>query len=405
MFFLIVPTLIIALQVYFYVKSRRFIKDVIPVRWHKVLQIGLAVFFIWMVSPLLLMMVFDRSFWRIQNWELYVFVYPLLTWLTACVMLAVLFITKDVCILLWKGGKKLVSWYYKVMPSYIPEKTEEKAAIEDPGRRKFLQIASASLAAPPIAIASYGVIFGSRNYHLKEIELNFPQLPENLRGLRIVQFTDIHCSKYVKQDDVAKAVGYINDQNPDLVLLVGDFVPGDARYIHPCAEALAGIRSKHGTFATLGNHEEWTDPILATKVLEKKGIPVFRNKGQTLSINGEKLNLLGVDDSWVGNADIQKAISMVEPGNFNLLMSHQPPFWDIARNHGVDLTLSGHTHGGQVGLNLIGGVFRLGQIFHKYNQGLFTEDNSKLFVSTGFGFTGPPIRINIPPEIIFITLT
>ena len=86
-------------------------------------------------------------------------------------------------------------------------------------------------------------------------------------------------------------------------------------------------------------------------------------------------------------------------------MSHQPPFWDIARNHGVDLTLSGHTHGGQVGLNLIGGVFRLGQIFHKYNQGLFTEDNSKLFVSTGFGFTGPPIRINIPPEIIFITLT
>ena len=137
MFFLIVPTLIIALQVYFYVKSRRFIKDVIPVRWHKVLQIGLAVFFIWMVSPLLLMMVFDRSFWRIQNWELYVFVYPLLTWLTACVMLAVLFITKDVCILLWKGGKKLVSWYYKVMPSYIPEKTEEKAALEDPGRRNF----------------------------------------------------------------------------------------------------------------------------------------------------------------------------------------------------------------------------------------------------------------------------
>ncbi len=405
MFFLIIGCLFTSIQIYLFIKSRRFVREIIPGRWSKALQIFLCLFFLWMLTPILALIVFDRSFWGIRGWELYAFVYPFFTWMTASLMLVAIFITKDLLVLFWKGGKRVFLRFAVRNPSHNQAQLKKLSAVENPGRRKFLQLASAGLAVPPIALASYGVLFGSRTYNLIEIDLFFPNLPENLRGLRIVQFTDIHCSRYTPQEDVERAAKYINDQNADLVLLIGDYVPGDARFIHPCADAVANIRSKYGIYATLGNHEEWTDPILATKVLQKKGIPVFRNAGKTVTIRGEKLNLLGVDDSWVGNADLQKALTMVEPGNFNLLMSHQPPFWDVARNYGIDLTLSGHTHGGQVGLKLIGGTFRFGQVFHKYNQGLFTEGNSKLYVSTGFGFTGPPIRINIPPEIIVITLT
>ena len=405
MFFLIISGLFTSIQIYLFIKSRRFIRDIIPGRWSKILQIFLALFFLWMLTPILALIVFDRSFWGIRGWELYAFIYPFFTWMTASLMLTVVFVVKDLFVLLWKGGNRVFLRFANRDHSHNQVQPNKLSIIENPGRRKFFQLASAGLAIPPIALASYGVIFGSRTYSLNEIDLFFPNLPENLRGLRIVQFTDIHCSQYTPQQDVERAVKYINDQNSDLVLLIGDYVPGDSRFIHPCADAVANIRSKYGVYATLGNHEEWTDPILATKVLRKKGITVFRNEGKTLTIRGEKLNLLGVDDSWVGNADLQKALIMVEQGNFNLLMSHQPPFWDVARNYGIDLTISGHTHGGQVGLKLIGGTFRFGQLFHKYNQGLFTEGNSKLFVSTGFGFTGPPIRINIPPEIVVITLT
>ena len=401
---LVVGGFFVMSQLYLLLKARGFIRDMFPERWKKPSQIALVVFFIWMATPIIYLMFFGSVWRELSAIKLYVFAYPFFIWMTACLLLIVLFLTKDVLVFLWKRTKSIFSWYFRQLPSYNPEKhTAAETGINE-GRRKFLRIASASLAVPPLGISTYGLIFGSRNYVLKEVELSFPQLPENLRGLKIVHYCDIHCSQYTPKENIDKAVQMINSVDADLVLLPGDFVPRDVDYIYPCVESIKNIKAKYGVFASLGNHEEWTDPVLVTKVLTDNGIPVLRNAGMTLDIRGEKLNLLGVDDSWVGVADLDRALAMVPEGNFNLLMSHQPPFWDTSSKQGVDLTLAGHTHGGQFALQLIKGKISLGEFFHKYNEGLFEKDNSQLYVTTGFGFTGPPIRFNVPPEVVVITL-
>jgi len=401
---LIVGGFFVISQLYLLLKARGFIRNIFPEKWKTPAQIGLVVFFIWMAMPIVYVLFFGSVWRELVPWKLYGFAYPFFIWITASIMLIVLFLAKDLITFFWKRSKSLFSWYLRQLPSYNPEKHAAKEPVINEGRRKFLQIASASIAIPPIGISSYGLIFGSRKYILKEVELSFPQLPENLRGLKIAQFCDIHCSQYVSKENIDKAVKMINDVNADLVLLPGDFVPRDVNYIYPCVESIKNIKARYGVFASLGNHEEWTDPVLVTKVLTDNGIPVLRNAGITLDIRGEKLNLLGVDDDWVGVADLDRALAMVPEGNFNLLMSHQPPFWDESSEKGVDLTLSGHTHGGQFALQLIKGKVSLGEFFHKYNEGLFEKDNSKLFVTTGFGFTGPPIRFNVPPEVVVFTL-
>lgn len=404
MFIIIVISLFAATQLYLLLKARRYIRNVFPDKWKTAAYIALVLFFVWMSTPIFYNMLGGSVFRLLSPFQLYGFAYPFFIWISTNLFLIPVFIAKDLILLLWKGIKSISSWYFRQLPCYNPEKHAKQPEKVNPGRRKFLQIASAGLIVPPLSITSYGLIFGSRDYDVNEIELSFPNLPENLRGLKIVQFCDIHCSQYTPKSDVAKAVSIINGINADLVLLPGDFVPNDAGYIFPCVEAIKEIKAKFGVFASLGNHEEWTDPVLVTKTLEENGIPVLRNAGMTLDIRGEKLNLLGVDDSRWGNADLERALQMVPEGNFNLLMSHQPPFWDIAGKRGIDLTLAGHTHGGQFALKMFGGKISLGEFFHKYNQGLFKNSASQLFVTTGFGFTGPPIRFNVPPEVVVITL-
>ena len=405
MFFLIIGGLFTSVQIYLLLKSHRFVKELFPIRWKTPGTVLLIVFFLWVNAPALLAVIFGRSIFHLPEWKMYVFLYPFFVWSIASLFMVGIYIVKDLLILFGKGFKKVFYWYLRQLPSYNPVKHETTGTVLKPGRRKFLHIASAGLAVPPLVMSTYGILYGSRNYYVNNVELHFPQLPENLRGLKIVQFSDIHCSQYTPQEDIGRAVKIINEANADLVLLTGDFVPMDVRYIYPCVEALKILRGKYGVFASLGNHEEWTDPVLVTKTLEQNGIPVLRNAGTTLAIRDEKLNLLGVDDSRWGRADLPRALSMVPPDNFNLLMSHQPPFWDVANKKRIDLTLAGHTHGGQIALTLLGGKFSFGQLFHKYNEGVFKNGNTQLFVSTGFGFTGPPIRFNVPPEIVVITLT
>jgi len=401
---LVVGGFFVISQLYLLLKARGFIRDMFPEKWKKPAQIALVVFFIWMATPIVYIGFFGSVWRELTAWELYGFGYPFFIWITASIGLIFLYLAKDLLVFFGKRAKSLFAWYLRQLPSYNAEKHAAKEPVINEGRRTFLKIASASIAVPPIGISSYGLIFGSRNYILKEVELSFPQLPENLRGLKIAQLCDIHCSQYVTTDKIDKAVKMINDVNADLVVLPGDFVPRDEDYIHPCVDSIKNIKSRYGVFASLGNHDHWSNPEFITKVLTENGIQVLRNAGMTLDIRDDKLNMLGVDDDWVAEADLNRALSMVPEGNFNLLLSHQPPFWDESSTKGVDLTLSGHTHGGQFALQWIKGKVALGEFFHKYNEGLFEKNNSQLYVSTGFGFTGPPIRFNVPPEVVVFTL-
>ncbi len=414
--FLLVIAIYAAIQLYFFSKTRRYIKEVFTGNIRNRINIAFIVFFIYINSlfgltylipednpPLILQIFVDKPFW---------------IWLISSIMLFLIFLAKDILVSVYRGIMKLVS----VIKNQIKDDKQTELVEVDPVRRRMIKAASAGLALPPIGFTTYGVITGSQDILENRFEMQFRQLPENLRGLKIAHFTDIHSDEYTKKEQILKAVNIMNGEQPDLVLLTGDYVSHESKYIYPCLEALKEIRSKHGVFATMGNHDHWTDLPLIINEFEKNGIPVLHNSGRILTVNDTKIDLLGVDDSRWGRADINQALnslndpevngggngnpvlSTAEGGNFKLLLSHQPPYWDVARQHGIDLVLAGHTHGGQIALNVLGKEISLVDIFAKYVKGTFKEGDSQLYVSPGFGFTGPPFRLNNPPEVAIITL-
>ncbi|MFC1513709.1 metallophosphoesterase [candidate division KSB1 bacterium] len=401
---LISGLLLLLVQFYIFYKCRRYIKDVFPKKLWIFGYFLLFLFFVWVNFHFIHISSYGIWTEPPSKLHLYGFAYPFYAWTTSLVFITLLFLLKDITYLIWKSGKFLLRISLKIFGKSF---FTEKSSSFDPSKRKLLRTLSSGVVLVPFGMSYYGLIFSSRDYYINKMEMHFPNLPENLRGLKIAQMSDIHCSIHTTKEDILNAVKIINEESCDLILLTGDYIPDEMEFIHPCAEAFSKLKAKHGVFSTLGNHEIWrgSDPVFITKVLEENGIPVFRNTGKTLDINGEKLNLLGVDDSRWGRADIEKALNMVESGNFNILMSHQPPYWDRAVDRGIDLTLAGHTHGGQIEVSLAGIQFGPGQLFSRYNKGLYSNGDSKLFVSTGIGYTGPPIRYNIPPEIVIITLT
>ncbi len=340
-------------------------------------------------------------FAELKTWEVYSIVYPFYIWTTASIALFFIYLLKDLFVNIWKFAVKLAR---PVIIKIFPQKRRSKRSF-DPIRRSLLITATAGLSVPPVALSTFGIIYGSKEFFITDIELLYPELPENLRGIKIAQLSDIHCSPYTTKDYISKAVGIINGYNVDVVLLTGDYVPRTAGYIHPCMEALKELKSVYGVFASMGNHDFWTDISLITREMQKYGFTVLRNQGLTLNIREEKINILGVDDSRWAHADLVNAQNMGESGLFSILLSHQPIFWEVAKMSGIDLTLAGHTHGGQVGLELPGLSMNFGDMFHRYNKGLFEDYKTKLYVNQGLGFTGPPIRLNTPPEITIITLT
>lgn len=398
----LIPILIYSvIQLYLFLKARGFVTKVIPKRFRLPGKIALYLFFGWVNISLLYIMTNGRHYLDQPAWTMYFFGYPFFMWMLASLTLLFLYVVKDWLVLLWRLSIKI----WKSTRKRINNVSDAKPVKVNESRRKFLQYASASIAIPPIASSCYGVIQGMREYYVNEFETHFPNLPENLRGLKIAQLSDIHCSRHTTKEDIDAAVNIVNSKNADIVTLTGDFVPGEESFIYPCTEALKELKAKYGVFASQGNHDIWTNKRLIRKTLEENGIPMLINEGKTLDVNGEKLNLLGVDDSWVGNANLFTALQDVEPGHFQILMSHQPPFWDSAQSQGIDLTLAGHTHGGQIGYELLNFGINFGQFFHKYNKGLFGNNGKKLYVNQGIGFTFLPIRLNTPPEITIITLT
>ena len=354
---------------------------------------SLVLFFLWTCAPVLYLLANRRAIWHLPDHVVYLVVYPLMIWVPASICLVLIYLARDAGLLLWGGLSRV--------RRARPAKT---ATVEDPGRRRLLRVVAVGLPALPLGLATRDVVQSAR-INVNDVRLRFARLPAGLRGLRLAHLSDIHCSRYTTREDIDRAVSLINDSGVDLVLLTGDYVRADARYCRPCAAALEKIECTLGVYATLGNHDLWSGPGLITDVFRRHGVAVLRNAGITVNARGERLSVLGVDDSHVGKADLGRALSMVEPGSFSILLSHQPAFWDVAQKHDVDLTLAGHTHGGQIGLDLFGHPLPLGALFHRYNQGLFSQGSSRLFVSTGFGYTGPPIRLNIPPEVVILTLT
>jgi len=229
-------------------------------------------------------------------------------------------------------------------------------------------------------------------------------LPAALDGFRIAQISDLHCGPFASGPRVAGWIEAVNGLKPDLVAVTGDLIASGDAFVPVVASALGRLRAPRGVFACMGNHDYFGDGEAMAQALASEGLTVLRNRGVEVPHAGARLFVAGVDDTWTARHDVERALAHRPAGVPVVLLAHDPALFPEAAAFGVDLTLSGHTHGGQLGLPLFSRQVNLARIITRYTTGLYREGPSSLYVNRGLGTTGPPIRLGVFPEIAVLTL-
>ncbi len=236
---------------------------------------------------------------------------------------------------------------------------------------------------------------------LERVEIILERLPKKLDGLKIVHLSDIHHSPFTDIQHIARTVKIANRLRPDIFLLTGDYVSHAREFIAPVAAELGKLSSPYGTYACLGNHDHWTDAELVTHLFRGEGINMLVNEGLRLEIEEASFWLAGVDDYMVGQTDVAAAMRGSYPDEMKLLLAHNPIIFRQSVRAKVDLTLSGHTHGGQVKLR--DGEKRVLRR-RKLTSGLHARGQSQIYITRGIGTVVLPVRYQCPPEISLLEL-
>ncbi len=229
------------------------------------------------------------------------------------------------------------------------------------------------------------------------------RLPAGLRGLRIVQLSDLHRGPINTVADIGRAVDLALAQQPDLIVLTGDYVSTQAGYADSLVPILARLRAPLGVYGVLGNHDYWTNAGRVAQALRRAGVHLLRNAAVPLARDGGRIWLAGVEDIWEGGDDLPAALRPVPPGETVILLAHEPDYADTAAAHGVALQLSGHTHGGQVRLPGLGGLV-LPYMARKYPIGLNRAGDTLVYTNRGIGSHPLGLRLNCRPEVTVLTL-
>lgn len=249
-------------------------------------------------------------------------------------------------------------------------------------------------------VAKYA-IDEANSLSLERITVSLKRLPKKLDGFKIIHLSDIHHSPFTSFDHIARTVKIANRLNPDMFVLTGDYVSHETEYIRPVAELMGALRAEFGTHACLGNHDHWTDPAAVTTAFRENGINMMINEGMRFEARGGSFWLAGVDDHMVGKTDIAAALKGSYPDEMKLLLAHNPIIFRKSVRNGVDLTLSGHTHGGQVRVrDRQRGLIRR----RKLSNGLHSRYDSQIYITRGIGTVVLPVRYQCPPEITMLEL-
>ncbi len=283
-----------------------------------------------------------------------------------------------------------------------PPSTEEFSE----SRRKLLKISGVTMVGVTVGTPFISAIAGTRDYRITKIPISFPNLPSGLHGLTIAQVSDVHSGIYMTENHMNEIVELTNSLHANVVVLTGDHVDSSDIQIPSVCEAMKQLRADYGVYGCLGNHDHFATAEKVAAGLENAGIKMLVNANRTMTINGEQFSLIGVDDAGHGQSDyarLDKALQGVDPQMFRILLSHRPEFFSHAKRAGIDLTLAGHTHGGQVGVEFAGLNLNPAYLATKYVRGLFKEEGKQMYVNVGVGMVAVPIRI-VRPEITLITL-
>jgi uncharacterized protein len=294
----------------------------------------------------------------------------------------------------WLLGFAVVRWLAK-----------RRAAPHSPTRRHFLRtVHAAAFVTPPAVI---GAMFVQRNrIELREHKIEIPGLPADLNGLRLVQLTDIHMGPFLGRRDVERAVAVANETRAHVALVTGDLITSRGDPLDDCLDALAALRAPAGVFGCLGNHEQYASAQDYTEQEgARRGLRFLRGTATPLRFGNETLNLAGVDYQRLREPYLVGADKMIQPGAFNVLLSHNPDVFPVAVRQGYPLTISGHTHGGQVRVEILSADLNMARFYTPYVDGVYQEPGGSVFVSRGIGTIGIPARFGAPPEVSLLTLT
>lgn len=293
-----------------------------------------------------------------------------------------------------------------------------------PERRKFLSLMGLGLGGLLSALFIDGITFGKYRHKVRRVKVKFANLPKSFKGYKVIQISDVHSGSFSDPSKLQHAIDLINEQNPDLVLFTGDMVNNVADEFKPFIPLFSKIKAKDGKFAVLGNHDygdyvKWNSKDEQNKNLEtlidyqrQAGFDMLRNQNRIIEKNGENIYILGVENwglkPFPQYGDIDKALENVPQSATKILMSHDPTHFDyVVKKHPKDihLTLSGHTHGMQFGLDLKN--IKWSPVQYRYPKwaDLYESEGKMLYVNRGFGVLGYPGRVGVLPEITLFELS
>jgi len=283
-------------------------------------------------------------------------------------------------------------------------------------RRRFLERSALAVATAPFVAGAYGMFYERLNLEISHRRIKIPRLPRAFEGFRIAHLSDFHIGPFMTGEEIRRYVGIANGLKPDLAALTGDFVTWDASTQYEVVDALAGVKAPFGVYGSLGNHEMWAGVENSiTRLFALRGIRILRDEQAWIKCGGEAINLLGVDyqsRSPMGPRGqrlvreyLEGVDRLMAPGTANVLLSHNPNTFDRAAEYGIDLSLAGHTHGGQVTLEFISPDLSPSRLITPYVRGWFEKAGGQLYVNRGIGTIGVPIRFDAPPEITVFELT
>ncbi|MCD1116852.1 metallophosphoesterase [Chryseobacterium turcicum] len=293
-----------------------------------------------------------------------------------------------------------------------------------PERRKFLSLVGLGLGGVLSALFIDGITFGKYRHTVRRVRVKFANLPKSFKGYKIIQISDVHSGSFSDPSKLQHAIDLINEQNPDLVLFTGDMVNNVADEFKPFISLFSKIKAKDGKFSVLGNHDygdyvKWKSPNEQKENLDnlidyqkQAGFNMLRNENRVIEKNGEEIYILGVENwglkPFPQFGKIDKALENVPPNATKILMSHDPTHFDyVVKKHPIDihLTLSGHTHGMQFGLDLKN--IKWSPVQYKYPKwaDLYESEGKMLYVNRGFGVLGYPGRVGVLPEITLFELS
>ena len=296
-------------------------------------------------------------------------------------------------------------------------------SIELPSRRKFISKLGLGLASLPFFSLNFGMIWGKNNIKVLKYTFFFDDLPSSFDGYQLTQISDIHAGNITSLNNLEHTIKLINSQNSDVIFFTGDLVNNEAVELTPWINTLSKLKSKDGIYSILGNHDygdyrswpsekEKIDNFTKIKQYQKDiGFELLINDSKYIQRGIHKLAIVGVEN-W-GNGfrkygDLSKASEKIQSEDFKILLSHDPTHWQkkvLIDNTNYQLTLSGHTHGGQFGIEIPGHVkWSPVSWRYKYWAGIYKEKNKYLNVNRGLGTTAVPGRLGVWPEITVITL-